>query len=77
MSKTNFIITRNETIQKIEEVKYEVEIEIPDNIQDKEKYLLDLINNEDFELDLTSKIISTKPIKGEIVDEEIVDIEIK
>ncbi len=77
MSKTTFIITKNETIQKIEEVKYQLEVEIPDNVENKEEYLLDLINNEDLELDLTDKIISTKTIKGEILDEEITQVEIK
>jgi hypothetical protein len=77
MSINTFIITKNETIQKIEEVKYQVEVEIPDNVENKEEYLLDLINNEDLELDLADKIISTKTIKGEILDEEITQVEIK
>jgi hypothetical protein len=77
MSINTFIITKNEAIQKIEEVKYQVEIEIPDNVENKEKYLLDLINNEGLELDLTGKIISNKTIKGEIVDEEIIQVEVK
>lgn len=62
-----YILTKNETIRRIEKVEYFVDI--PENIKNKEKYANNLIIENKYK---KHKVVDV--IDSEILDEEIVSL---
>lgn len=65
MKSTQYIITKHETIRRIEQVEYMVKI--PLHIRNKEQYAYDKINDGDY---LSCKLVDV--LDGEMLDDELI-----
>ena len=65
MKSTKYIVTKHETIRRIEKVEYQVEI--PSHIRNKEQYAHDKINDNDY---MDCKVVDI--LDSEMLDDELI-----
>ncbi len=65
-----YILTKDETIRRTERMQYEVEI--PKNIKNKIEYADEQVRENNYK---SYKMVNI--VDGEILDEEVIDLEIK
>jgi hypothetical protein len=66
----NYILTKHETVRRTEKIQYE--IEVPENIINKERYARNKIQENNYK---SCKIIDI--IDSELIEDEIVDFKTK
>lgn len=65
-----YILTKDETIRRIERVQYEVEI--PKSIKDKMEYADEQVKENNYKSHKISEIVDS-----ELLDDEVIDLKIK